>query len=355
MAEPANLTSSPVLGLIKVYDTPDGSTVPWTRPRRVHLHEKTASGKIICCASASAGGIIEDPRGTLFFLASDRLVPEEDCRHTNTSDEKCTCIGNINHTDRKLHYSLIAIDENVADSRDIDEAKRNQIPISGQHSYTAVLHPVLIKHQLMRSDIVVLARTRHNEVIKGYITDMPSKTARPSYLGSDQLIVAQFESSPALTLGRMDVGMWVYTRRDYGDDPEANEKLKGLHNGPYPSSMFRHIPNTISPPTPPPESSVSSRTSLQGTIGEPQSNSSTVHAQPSPANHPFILIGHIVELRGRTRTQDKEGLVEVAIQSLYDVLTERFVQRGNLNRSGNVGSVSEGVENLSHNNDFYYQ
>ncbi|KAI0152547.1 hypothetical protein F4776DRAFT_670171 [Hypoxylon sp. NC0597] len=315
MAESEHSTSSTSTlspGIIKVYATTDGSSEDWTRPRRIHLHEKISPNETVCCESVTAGGIVEDQDGRLFYLTSDKFVPgsaEERDRHTETEDGDCTCIGNIKHTSRVLRYALVSINGSVADVRAIERAKNLRVPVSGQLSFEAAMHPAVIRYHHRNSDLVVLARTPHNDIFVGRIATLPSKVVRPSFLGSGDLMVAKFDPWPPRQL---EAGMWVYARRPgaISFDLMIAQMLKRPDHGPYPSKVFSYHPNNIS----------------------------------FDHGNPLVLIGHIVEVRGCAA--GPEGQTEVTIQGAYEVLTEIFVQHGRLNHPDGAEPIPAGVDPL---------
>ncbi|OTA93800.1 hypothetical protein M434DRAFT_30642 [Hypoxylon sp. CO27-5] len=317
MAESEHSTSSISTlcpDIIKVYATTEGSSEDWMRPRRVHLHEKISPNTTVCCKSVTAGGIVEDQDGTLLYLTLDKLVPdsaEKRDKHTDTEDRDCTCIGNIKHTSRKLHYSLITIHGSVADIGAIERARELGVPISGQLSFEAAMHPAVIRYLHRRSELVVLARSPYNDVFIGRIASLPSKIVRPSFLGSGDLMVAKFDHWPSRQL---EVGMWVYARRAgvTSLDPMVAQMLRRLDHGPYPSKAFKYNSHPDSP------------TFFKG--------------------NPLVLIGHIVEVRGCAAGPDAQ--VEVTIQGAYEVLTEIFVQHGRLNHPDGAEPIPAGVDPL---------
>ncbi|KAI0840696.1 hypothetical protein F5Y06DRAFT_308506 [Hypoxylon sp. FL0890] len=297
-------------GIIKVYATPDDSSDDWTRPQRIHLHEEISLNTTVCCESFTAGGIIEDQGGELFYLTSDKIVPRSSKkreRHIDTEDRECTCIGSIKHTSRSLHYALISINESVVDCTAIEYAKDMHVPVWSQLSYEAAMHPALIKYHHMKSDMAVLARTPDNEVFIGHIKKLPSKVVRPSFLGSGELMVAQFEP---WTPRELEVGMWVYARRPgaISTNPRVNTMLKQLDHGPYSPEVFSYRRDI----------------------------------QHFDHGNPLVLIGHIVEIGGSGSGQD--GKTEVTIQSAYEVLTEIFVQHGRLDHPDGAEPIPAGID-----------
>ncbi|KAI1386562.1 uncharacterized protein F4822DRAFT_444927 [Hypoxylon trugodes] len=299
-------TTSPAQGPIKVYATPDGTIENWTNPRRIHLHKTTPYGTVQCCDSVTAGGIVEDSNENLYFLTSDQFIPEDaDQRdlHTNTNDATCAPIGHVKHTSRNLRYTLIIVNDCVADEVTTKKALGScGISVSGQMSFKAALHPLLIKKRQRESDMLVLARTRHNEVIKGNITFFPPGNIAPWKQGAAKLMTARFD--PSYLLGKLEVGAWVYAIR-----PEALKTknwitcaLNDEYFGPFEEEkIFQYFP-----------------------FDHPRHNSPDT----------LILVGHVVEVR--SRGADNSEPVEVGIQGAYEVLTEIFVHRGTLNNPSGV-------------------
>ncbi|KAI1211045.1 uncharacterized protein F4807DRAFT_466855 [Annulohypoxylon truncatum] len=289
--------SSPFRGRIKVYDTPDGSDVRWTEPRRVHLHKRTPSGATLCCASVTIGGVVEDPDNWLVWLTSDQLVPESESQleqHSDTSDESCVCIGYVKHTSRNLHYTLIDIFVNLRDTGVLTAGKDY---ISGKLSYKATLHPVIVKDQHRKSDLVVMTRSRHQDVMTGCITSLPTRIARPAYMGTGELMVAHFDPSQGRVPSRIDVGTWVYVRKPSHDiSPETNgvRGIEELEDGMNYVGVF-------------------------GGHGGYDGRKKTFI--------PVVLLGHIVEV---DESGSKNASVRVTIQGSYEVLTEIFIRRGKL-------------------------
>ncbi|KAI2471047.1 hypothetical protein F4781DRAFT_150609 [Annulohypoxylon bovei var. microspora] len=312
MAELLHSIFLPFQGRIKVYDTPDGSDVPWSQPRRIHLHETTPSGATLCCASVTVGGVVEDPNKKLLWITSDRLVPRPERqlrRHADTSDESCVCIGCVQHTSRKLNYTLINIH--------VDTSQKGPIRygthcISGQLSYKATLHPVLAKYLHRQSDLVVMTRSRNEEVMTGHITVLPTKVVRPAYLATGELMVAQFDPSCGRVPGKIDAGTWVYVRKPVGGD--SNPIIEEERAFPRLNDRGRYA-------------GIFNRNEDDGILRQD--------------NVPVVLLGHIVEVRDRGG--DENAKVEVTIQSSYEVLTEIFVQRGKLNHLSGVERISMGT------------
>ncbi|KAI1134358.1 hypothetical protein F5Y05DRAFT_398432, partial [Hypoxylon sp. FL0543] len=282
-ASTTSTTSVPQV-IIKVYATADADSDGWTRPRRIHLHEKTSPNTTVCCASVIAGGIVEDQDGEVLYLTSDRLVPESAerrGRHAETEDGACACIGTVKHTSRSLHYALIRINESVADREAITHAKDMRVPVSGQLSFEAAMHPALIKYYHMKSDMVVLARTPSNEVFIGCIKTLSKKVLQPSFLGCDELMVAQFDPwGPR----QLEVGTWVYAGRPgvVSNDLGLNTMLTELDHGPYRAEVF------------------------------------SCHSDEAELD-PLVLVGHIAEVRERISSGDAR--IEATIQGAYEVLT----------------------------------
>ncbi|KAI8964375.1 hypothetical protein F5Y11DRAFT_345521 [Daldinia sp. FL1419] len=288
MAGASSPTSSPYAEVIKVYSTEDSNLTDWTNPRRIHMHRKTPSGVTVCCESFTAGGMVENPYNTLAFLTSDRFVPSDLELYTGTNDKSCACIGHVQHTSRWLRYALITISDALADSKEIRYAKTfGSVPTPTQRMYDAAMHPLVLLNLYRRGGLVLLARTRYNEVIRGHITILPRKAIYPSCRGP-RLVIAQFER----TLGDGDIGMWVYARQPGFPmlDKRTDERLAKLNCGPYPSETFRHRDNL---------------------------------SYPNQFHYPLPVVGHIVEIRGR----DMDGQVEVAIQCAHEVFTDICVLR----------------------------
>ncbi|KAI1657891.1 hypothetical protein F4813DRAFT_396061 [Daldinia decipiens] len=283
MARQNPSVSLPYAGIIKVYSSEDDSLVVWTNPRHIHLHKKTSSGRTACCDSFTAGGIVENHVGTLHFLTSDRFVPADAEPYMDTRDKTCACVGYVQHTSRRLHYTLVAISDAVADREAIRQAKiLGCIPASTQQIHEFTMRPIMLRDLHRQYGLTLLARTRHNQVIKGRLTVLPRKAIDPSYRGS-RLVFAQFD--PALVY--LDEGMWVYARQPSAEmlDNMTNEMLARLDSGPYHCETFRYRYNF------------------------------------SHSNQPYYtlrIVGHIVEIRGR----DSDGCVEVAIQCSHEVLSE---------------------------------
>ncbi|KAI1416788.1 hypothetical protein F5Y13DRAFT_153071 [Hypoxylon sp. FL1857] len=302
--------SSPLRGVIKVYATDDGSSEDWTRPRRIHLHERISPTTLVCCESVMAGGIVEDQGGKLLYLTSDTFVPRGSRRrekHADTGDGCCTCIGRIKHTSRTLHYALITINESVANSEDIATAKNLRVAVSGQRSYEVAMHPSLIRYHHRESDLAVLARTQYNDVFIGRIKTLPTTVVRPCFLGSSDLMVAVFD---ARLTRKPEVGMWVYARRPgtTSRDSRVREMLEELDVGSYPPETFSYR--------------------------------SDYHSFRH--GNPLILVGHIVDVRDSAAGQG--GQVEATIQSAYEVLTEIFVQNGRLNNPDGAEPIPAGID-----------
>ncbi|KAI0847575.1 hypothetical protein F5Y00DRAFT_271100 [Daldinia vernicosa] len=273
----------PYTDIIKVYSTEDDSLVVWTNPRRIHLHEKTSSGVTVCCESFTAGGIVENPVGTLHFLTSDRFVPADVEPHMDTNDKTCACVGYVQHTSRTLHYTLVAISDAVADREAARQAKiLGCVPASMQQIQEFTMHPAMLKDLHRKHSLTLLARTRHNLAIEGHITVLPRKAIDPSCPGS-RLILAQFDPS----LGYLDEGMWVYARQPSAKmlDSKTNETLAKPASRPYHSETFRYRYN---------------------------------FSHSNRPTYTLRIVGHIVEVRGR----DPSGRVEVAIQCSHEILTE---------------------------------
>ncbi|KAI0889118.1 uncharacterized protein GGS22DRAFT_196794 [Annulohypoxylon maeteangense] len=295
MEQPPQPTPSPFHGRIKVYDTLDGSDVHWTQPRRVHLHRRTPSGDTLCCASVTIGGLVEDANLYLLGLTSDRLVPESETQieeHTDTNDGNCVCVGFVKHTSRNLHYTLINIS---LDMNNMDPIQDGTDYISTASSYKATLHPVLVRQQHMKADLVVMTRTRNQEVMTGRIISLPTKVARPAYVGTGELMVASFDPSRGRVPSNIDVGTWVYVKKpDSGNNPRTNG-IRELH----------HL--------------------VDGTsyVGVFETGDEDYYI----GSHyiPVVLLGHIVEV---CDNGDREASVRVTIQGAYEVLTEMFVRRG---------------------------
>ncbi|KAI1377577.1 hypothetical protein F4677DRAFT_41247 [Hypoxylon crocopeplum] len=317
----SSLTEEP----IRVYHTTDGTIEHWTNPRRIHLHKKTTAGLTVCCESITAGGVIEDPDGELFYLTSDQLTlparGQSAELYQDTFDKGCVCVGHVKHTNTDLHYALVTVDGIASeDSRKI--AKYYHMTASGRNSFKVALHPVVLKYQHTKSDLLVMARTRHDEIIRGRITSLPKKTMIPASLGRSEQMVARFSS--AHPLEKIEAGMWVYARREgvgVGKSREAVDtdgKLNRLDPGPYPSGTFRYVPPGNATPVVP---------------------------------NPLVLIGHIVEVRGGGR-MDPDAPVEAVVQSAYEVLAELFVQRGRLNYPSIGRPIPPDV--LSVNTDVFY-
>ncbi|KAI0899883.1 hypothetical protein F4806DRAFT_492877 [Annulohypoxylon nitens] len=280
---------------IKVYDTPDGNNVHWTQPQRVHLHNKAPSGETFCCASFIAGGVVEDPDQWIFWLTSDKFVPESESeleQHADTSDNHCKCIGYIRHTNRNLHYTLIDILNNQ-----IDRNRNGVEPIPSSEAYRAAIHPVLVKEQHRKFDLAVMARCRNSEIMAGHIISLPSKVARPAYIGTGELMVAEFMPVDGSVPSRMDAGTWVYVRRPTKDtNPNTNGEI-----------AFEDVRDD------------------DNYIGIFRGNN--IDGIPQRRLIPVVLLGHIVEVR---EADDQVGSVKVTIQGAYEVLTEMFVRRGKL-------------------------
>ncbi|KAI1399370.1 hypothetical protein F4819DRAFT_465480 [Hypoxylon fuscum] len=307
MAELQPSTSAPSQGLIKVYATAKAAGDPqtdWSDPRKIHLHVKTPTGTTTCCQSVTAGGIVEDPDGTLFFLTSDQFVPlpsHELERYTDTNDGTCACIGSVKHTSRRLHYTMITINDSVADSASIDNAKNDNVSVASKDAFGAALNTICLKHQLAYEDKRVMARTQHNDIIKGRVGCLIRKGHRHSP-SQDNYMMAAFESNSAGN-DQVDTGMWVYTRRpkgseECGSDRTIDETIHKLDSGSYSPGVFRYYP----------------KDTYHGTLEDP---------------NPLILVGHVVEVH--RQGLDHEGPVEAKIHDLYDIFTDIFVEKGKLN------------------------
>ncbi|KAI0109926.1 hypothetical protein F4814DRAFT_450888 [Daldinia grandis] len=290
-------TSLPYAGTIKVYSAEYGRLVVWTNPRRVHLHKKTPSGRTICCDPFTAGGIVETPAHTLHFLTSDRFVPRDTGPYMDTSDKACECIGHVQHTSRRLHYALVAINDAVAGREAVRQAKiLGCVPASMQQMYDFTMPPAMVKHLHRQYGLTLLARTRHNQIIRGRVTVLPRKAIDSARRGS-RLALAQFD--PALV--RLDEGMWVYARHPSTEtlDNMTGEMLARLDSGPGRSETFRYQYN-FSPATLP--------------------------------SYTLRVVGHIVEIRNR----GPDGRVEAAIQCSHEVFSEISLLRDWLdNPNGN--------------------
>ncbi|KAI1458012.1 hypothetical protein F4805DRAFT_153939 [Annulohypoxylon moriforme] len=305
MAAPSQLASSPFHGKIKVYDTPDGSDVHWMQPRRAHLHKKTPSGATLCCPSVTLGGVIEDPDKSLFWMTCDQLVPKSEAeieQHKDTSDEHCACIGIVEHTSRNLHYTLINI---LIDVRNTGPIKDGVDYISGYLSYRGALHPVLVKDQHRASDLIVMTRGRNGQVMTGRITSLPTRVARPAYMGTGELMVAKFDPAKGPVPSKIDAGTWVYVRKvGRNAGPESNG-VRGVER-------FEDGVN------------------YAGTFREGGGDNNDDH---EGIRIPVIQLGHIVEV---DESGDKNASVRVTIQGSYEVLTEIFIRQGKLNNPDGV-------------------
>ncbi|KAI2621386.1 hypothetical protein GGS26DRAFT_568956 [Hypomontagnella submonticulosa] len=148
------------------------------------------------------------------------------------------------------------------------------------------MHPINIKVTHGESGLIVVARTRHNELIKGRIIALPSSAELTSSLYYDGPMIAEFARSPSIE--QIDEGMWVYARlhRAADPDPAVNEKLQKLDRGPYGPIVFSY------------------------------------ERCDSSERYPFVLIGHIEEVRNCS--SDPNGPVEVTMRSLHMVLSDIF-------------------------------
>ncbi|KAI1092715.1 hypothetical protein F5B19DRAFT_502076 [Rostrohypoxylon terebratum] len=299
---------SPFIGRIKVYETADGSDAHWAQPRRVHLHEKEPSGKTLCCSSVTAGGIVEDPDQWIFWLTSDKFVPESESeleQHADTKDENCDHIGYIRHTNRNLHYTLIDI---PIDS--IGRSARARIePISSDQAYRAAIHPVLVKDQHRKYDLAVMTRSRNREIMVGHIISLPSKVARPAYMGTGELMVAEFLPTDGSLPSKIDIGTWLYVRK-----PTTSTKV---------------------------EITVNDLKDEDGDVTIIRVND----ANRMPLRLiPVVLLGHIVDVR---EANDQDGSARVTIQGAYQVLTEMFVRRGKLKNPDGIERGPVGTDTSS--------
>ncbi|KAI2620032.1 hypothetical protein GGR54DRAFT_647682 [Hypoxylon sp. NC1633] len=309
MAESPAPASAPTQGLIKVYATRDGSAAHWTGPQRLHLHLKTAQGssKCTCQASITAGGITQAASKALYYQTSSTLVPStpaERQAHTDTSDGACSPIGSVAHTNRALHYSLIAIDDSVAGAAARDAVVRNRAAAQAEQAFETALHPVNLRFRHRGADVVLLARTRHNEVVWGRVAVLPVVRC-PSIRGTARLMLARFAAP-------VDVGTWVYARRGrelvenkesvknacLPDNAGTAERLDRFERGPYEREIFEYH-----------------------RLGAPR-------WQPY---NPVVLVGHVVQVRDR---EDGEDTHAVTIQTSYEVLTDMFLGQGRLSNPG---------------------
>ncbi|KAI1770716.1 hypothetical protein F4818DRAFT_455488 [Hypoxylon cercidicola] len=285
--------------LIKVYATSDGGIAHWTNPRRVHLHKKTPSGTTVCRPSVIAGGIVQGRAGAAYFVTTDSLVPsgrDELQSHADTNDGTCARIGQVRHADDELHFALIAIGDTVAHGRAVAAARDRYFSSLGPTA--ACLHRQALKCRFQETGVALLARTRYDEAIHGVVTSIPGARHRPSASRAEPgaLIGARFGGRAFPGRSRIDVGMWVYARRaggggGGGGDAATDEMLDAKDVGPYRPETFRYCPVGASAPDP----------------------------------NPLVLVGHVVEVRGRDL--DADGSVAVGIQGLYEVL-ERVVLFG---------------------------
>ncbi|KAI1762085.1 hypothetical protein GGR53DRAFT_468687 [Hypoxylon sp. FL1150] len=286
--------------VIKVYATADGSIAPWTNPRRIHLHKVTPCGKVVCCASVTAGGIVKGRTNDVYWLTTHKFVPadKEECKlHADTSDHGCACVGHIKHTTEDLHFTIIAIHDTVAHSEVV--AKSTDCYLSDLGPMAACLHYQAIRYQFNLADMALMARTRFDEVIHGALISIPEARIRPSYAPfpwqprSSGLMMARFGGPSFPSRSQVEMGMWVYARRleSRGTDEATNKKLDAKEVGPYRPETFRYYPVEDG-----------------------------VEDGDNP--NPLVLIGHVVEVQGKDVNLD--GSVTVKIQGLYEVL-ERIV------------------------------
>ncbi|KAI1470254.1 uncharacterized protein F4812DRAFT_416791 [Daldinia caldariorum] len=299
MAGPSLKTPLPHTGIIKVYSAKDDSHLDGTNPRHIHLHKKIPSGATVCCHPFTAGGIVRSSIDALHFLTSDRFVPPNVDPHTDTDDKACACVGYVRCVYRKLHFALVSIKVAVEDNKTVEQASGSRgVPASMSPVDDVVMDPIMIRDLHRRHDangLALLARTRHNKVIRGRITVLPHKAVDPSRHLGTRLVLAQFD--PAL--GCMDVGMWVYAKQ-----PEV-EKREGPTGGSLagPDNTPRNCPQ----------------------VSDSRCDSPCYNLHYVP----LLLVGHVVEICGR----GPDGRVEVAIQCAHEVLSKISAMRDRLSGS----------------------
>ncbi|XXG98357.1 Transcription initiation protein spt3 [Hypoxylon texense] len=304
------MTTAWVTMSIKVYETADGSITDWQHPRRVHLHKKTRDGTTECSPSVIAGGLAQGRKGQVYFLAIDKLMDDPNDRYRPyryNPDGTCACIGHFSIMDRRHHWALFTIDSTVV-PKEVVAAAEKDLTMTNLDA-TCLTHKA-IKEQYDGTEMALLARTPHDEAIHGAMIHVPetrprdeSKEKFPSYGPSSGEMIARFGGPKYPGRSRVELGMWVYTRRIGGRsrDARTNEMLDKRSIGPYPPQTFSYVKPS-----------------------KKDDSDADGDADTASNPNPLILVGSVVEVRDGDWSPD--GSTTVMIHSLYESM-ENFLSR----------------------------